>query len=231
MSLTVTFQGRKFQTSFDSEYTRLGDEWADAVTLRQLIDQLSQQSRVPAENIKLLSSGVVMLDMDAPLSFYGLGTGSKVMMLVDKRPKQNWGPSTTTTSPRIPPPTHPVLPKEPELPREERLFKLLNDQIEYTQTIIQPLFGAYKKHADDFLLHDKSSSNTLTPKQLHDEYARISESLLQCLLKIDGVECESNETELRAKRREAVRLIQGQLDILDGLKEQVVAHSKNLSSL
>ncbi|EGF81663.1 hypothetical protein BATDEDRAFT_87637 [Batrachochytrium dendrobatidis JAM81] len=57
MSLTVTFQGRKFQTSFDSEYTRLGDEWADAVTLRQLIDQLSQQSRVPAENIKLLSSG------------------------------------------------------------------------------------------------------------------------------------------------------------------------------
>ncbi|KAH6562808.1 hypothetical protein BASA50_010025 [Batrachochytrium salamandrivorans] len=404
MSLTITFQGRKFELLFEAEHSQLGDEWTDTVTLRQLAERLSSQCSAPVESIKLLASGgeasrhnshrsttghdpnrpintgpqsgrcnpmsprpaasttysspfsfsgqsntgshsspssglpqgaptsgvpgkssshhtsahphqhpshrdhlhgqranpdrndgqsitvsawgkitdfighgtstianfldrldgssnttanttssssssnaagekgswVVMLDMDAPLSFYGLHTGSRVMMLVDKRPRTNWGPTPPSTSssqssagystqanassnsPRV---------SEPALSREECLLKRLEDQINHTKTVILPMFNVYKERAEAFLATSALNPGEATPKQLQDEYACIGELLLQCLLKIDDVQCESDETVLRAKRREAVRFVQGQLDITDALRERVIAHSKSFASL
>ncbi|KAJ1341067.1 hypothetical protein BSLG_004537 [Batrachochytrium salamandrivorans] len=195
-------------------------------TIANFLDRLDGSSNTTANTTSSSSSSnaagekgswVVMLDMDAPLSFYGLHTGSRVMMLVDKRPRTNWGPTPPSTSssqssagystqanassnsPRV---------SEPALSREECLLKRLEDQINHTKTVILPMFNVYKERAEAFLATSALNPGEATPKQLQDEYACIGELLLQCLLKIDDVQCESDETVLRAKRREAVRFVQ-----------------------
>ncbi|KAH9266324.1 hypothetical protein BASA84_001174 [Batrachochytrium salamandrivorans] len=395
MSLTITFQGRKFELLFEAEHSQLGDEWTDTVTLRQLAERLSSQCSAPVESIKLLASGgeasrhnshrsttghdpnrpintgpqsgrcnpmsprpAASTTYSSPFSFSGqsntgshsspssglpqgaptsgvpgkssshhtsahphqhpshrdhlhgqranpdrndgqsitvsawgkitdfIGHGtSTIANFLDRLDgssnttanttssssssnaageKGSWGgsltieyyttyfyisindheptggptpPSTSSSqssagystqanassnSPRV---------SEPALSREECLLKRLEDQINHTKTVILPMFNVYKERAEAFLATSALNPGEATPKQLQDEYACIGELLLQCLLKIDDVQCESDETVLRAKRREAVRFVQGQLDITDALRERVIAHSKSFASL
>ncbi|KAL2911561.1 hypothetical protein HK105_208960 [Polyrhizophydium stewartii] len=247
MSLVVTFRGRRHEVLFEDEFEQLGGEWTDLVTLRQLRDRLSAQMGVNADHIKLAHAGVVMLDLDAPLSFFGIDSGSKIMMLVDTRPQDKWGPHQSQPSQQQPShghtqqqhPSHQQQPQQhhqppqPQLTPEQRLIQRLDDQLIHTETVIVPMLEVYQRNVEAFTSPDRADrpQPTLTQKQIKDEHAKITELLLQSLLKVDGVECESDMVDARAKRREAVRFIQGRLDIADALKERFNHSIKELGSL
>nr|KAJ3421814.1 hypothetical protein HK105_002205 [Polyrhizophydium stewartii] len=274
MSLVVTFRGRRHEVLFEDEFEQLGGEWTDLVTLRQLRDRLSAQMGVNADHIKKSSwsklvsflgqgvsavsemldpqkseqgSWVVMLDLDAPLSFFGIDSGSKIMMLVDTRPQDKWGPHQSQPSQQQPShghtqqqhPSHQQQPQQhhqppqPQLTPEQRLIQRLDDQLIHTETVIVPMLEVYQRNVEAFTSPDRADrpQPTLTQKQIKDEHAKITELLLQSLLKVDGVECESDMVDARAKRREAVRFIQGRLDIADALKERFNHSIKELGSL
>ncbi|CAH7667226.1 hypothetical protein PPACK8108_LOCUS1625 [Phakopsora pachyrhizi] len=63
-----------------------------------------------------------------------------------------------------------------------------------------------------------SQSAVKPVKSVNDEFVFLSENLLQSLLKLDGVQIESDWSEARVARKEGVRAVQGLLDRLDGLK-------------
>ena len=56
-------------------------------------------------------------------------------------------------------------------------------------------------------------------KHLMDAHAKISELLLQCLLKVDGVVCDFEA--VRLKRKETVKHFQELLDQVDALKRGI----------
>jgi hypothetical protein len=64
---------------------------------------------------------------------------------------------------------------------------------------------------------DRDSS--ITQKKLKESHMKVSELLLQILIKIDGVQCSTDT--LKAKRKDCVKFIQSQLDQADAAKSQV----------
>jgi len=77
------------------------------------------------------------------------------------------------------------------------------------------------KEVDEFLsaLPSDPQANALGPerlKSLQPTHARLSELLLQSLLRLDAVNAEGTWEEARKERKEAVREVQKVLDRLDG---------------
>ena len=66
------------------------------------------------------------------------------------------------------------------------------------------------------------NDDTITQKKLKENHLRVSELLLQTLLKIDCVQC-SNDA-LKAKRKDCVKFIQAHLDSVDAAKIKVESH-------
>jgi hypothetical protein len=64
---------------------------------------------------------------------------------------------------------------------------------------------------------DKDSN--VTQEKLKKSHLKVSELLLQILLKIDGVQCSTDL--LKTKRKECVKFIQSQLDQADAAKSKV----------
>ncbi|KAJ3080514.1 hypothetical protein HK102_002994 [Quaeritorhiza haematococci] len=125
----------------------------------------------------------------------------------------------------------------PATPESAMLNKLETAMTEIRSKLV-PMIEQYSEDVVRFMAvhspastsHPPSSTNpsnsTPTPKQLRDKYAQVSELLMQNLLKIDGVTAPPNatpevETEIRARRREAVKMVQGLMDRVDGLRERV----------
>lgn len=71
----------------------------------------------------------------------------------------------------------------------------------------------------------------LTKAENYKQHAFLSENLLQLLLKLDGIEIPNSEyTDARKFRKESIRKVQGILEQVDAVKENVGAGSTNPSS-
>eukprot|EP00842_Homolaphlyctis_polyrhiza_P004800 jgi/Hompol1/5320/HPOL_000764-RA len=188
---------------------------------------------------------VVMQDLTAPLSFYGIESGSKIMMLVDKRGTAAWQ-STAAASQRTQQQQQQQQPDEPiaTLSPEQHLIARLEEQIHFTKTTLAPMIEQYEANVAIFITQPASSTSQsildtttttttplLTQKAMQDEYAKLSELLLQRLIKIDGVDCPAEFADARSHRREAVRFVQSKMDFVDSLKESVAKVIRDRSSL
>jgi hypothetical protein len=100
---------------------------------------------------------------------------------------------------------------------EQRALGALEDIKEHVNLELVPLISEYQEVVLDFSTGKLTPDNT-TPKKLKDGHAKVSELLLQCLIKTDGITITS-ET-VRSKRKETVRYIQSQLDLVDSLKKK-----------
>ncbi|KAI8812979.1 hypothetical protein BJ742DRAFT_790665 [Cladochytrium replicatum] len=236
MSITVNSRGRRLELSFAQELRMYGEKWPEHVTLGNLLERCSNASQIPVNRIKLLHSKVFMKDSSATLSSYGVGTGSKISMLGDGEKFYDVPGSIPDSSPfrseheypslppraAPPPPTSRTPSNAPPPPPkyvnpEDKLIATLDALLDKVNFEIAPEIADYAASVEG--IRDRN----LTPqdvKRLQDTSLRCGEMLMQTLLKIDGVTVGENER-ARAKRKEAVKMVQGLMDRVDGLKERV----------
>ncbi len=75
----------------------------------------------------------------------------------------------------------------------------------------------YKEDVATFLALPKPGD----PKPLKDQSLRLSELLMQNLLKVDGVTCDSAYEMARLKRKQTVQFFQERLDSIDAMRDQL----------
>jgi hypothetical protein len=100
---------------------------------------------------------------------------------------------------------------------EQKALDMLDDIRTHFNSELIPMVSDYQAFVQD-LCDNKIKADTTTPKKLKDQHAKVSELLLQCLIKTDGITLTA-ET-VRSKRKETVRFIQSQLDLVDSVKKK-----------
>ncbi|KAJ3245741.1 hypothetical protein HDU77_009263 [Chytriomyces hyalinus] len=168
------------------------------------------------EDVK--GSYIMMKDLNASLIHYGIKSGSKIMMMGDNAP--------TPTGPR---PTATPKPSTPPMRPEQTAIHKLSEIDASLATTIMPLVEEYTNSATAYTLQTAESSNGthITAKKLKDGHARVSELILQTLLKVDEVLVGEND-ELRMRRKDAVRRCNALLDRVDAAKESVKAFDSKM---
>ncbi|KAJ3282366.1 hypothetical protein HDU76_008720 [Blyttiomyces sp. JEL0837] len=192
-------------------------------------------------------SYVMMKDLNAPLAHYGIKPGSKIMMIGDAAPAEpqprTSGFSTPTPQQQYSPSMNPTsnstkpLPTPPPSQHQETVhltpdalaLQKLSSIRHELEGKVNPLIDSYTTSVIEFTSAIEASREpTQTLKQLKDSHAKVSELLLQGLLKIDGVVVPEGHEEVRLRRKEAVKFVNGLLEKVDGLKERVAEASKYL---
>ncbi|KAJ3039023.1 hypothetical protein HDV00_012711 [Rhizophlyctis rosea] len=157
-----------------------------------------------------------MKDPSASLAKYGVKTGSKIFMMGDGAP-------IPTKPPPPRPNPQPAQPASSQTPSpESTLLATIQKHVDHTRQTLVPMVEQYSNTATTFLgAASNVSASSITPKQLKDEHAKVSELLLQSLLKLDGVVCPPELEVARAARKEAVRFVPPQLPRLDRILARV----------
>ncbi|KAJ3098294.1 hypothetical protein HDU97_004144 [Phlyctochytrium planicorne] len=137
--------------------------------------------------------------------------------------------SNTNSSAAPPQPPRP-LPKEPQykLAPEDAFLQKLEDVMSPLRSTIVPLIESYSALATSVI---GGTAEGVTEKQLKFEHSRISELLLQSLLKLDGAVVPGENDDLRAKRKLCVKEVNALLDRTDGIKERVMDALKSRPAL
>ncbi|KAJ3235212.1 hypothetical protein HDU81_000731 [Chytriomyces hyalinus] len=160
-------------------------------------------------------SYIMMKDLNASLIHYGIKSGSKIMMMGDNAP--------TPTGPRL---TAIPKPSTPPMTPEQLAIHKLSEIDASLGTTIMPLVEEYTNSATAYTSQDSSNDTHITPKKLKDGHARVSELILQTLLKVDEVLVGEND-DLRKRRKDAVRRCNALLDRVDASKESVKEFDKS----
>ncbi|KAJ3298162.1 hypothetical protein HK104_011083 [Borealophlyctis nickersoniae] len=224
MSVTVAWQGKKHDVQFPEAYAEAKEDWPSRVTLGELMERCARNARIPTDRCRLIYGGATMKDPSLPLSKYGIKNGAKILMVGDN-----------SGVPSHPPPPHAAdrrnnQQQTPNVetrsgPDESDMIKKVESHVENARRTLVPMIEDYSKQAVEFLGagNDQATSALPTAKQLKDSHAKISELLLQSLLKLDGVTCPPDFEAARASRKEAVRFVQSLLDRVDGIRDRVNA--------
>ncbi|KAJ3153657.1 hypothetical protein HDU86_005155 [Geranomyces michiganensis] len=102
---------------------------------------------------------------------------------------------------------------------EDGIIAGIEGHLAHVREIALPIVQQYVEQATAYIAN--ATSDSVPTKQLRDLHAKAGEVLLQRMIKLDGVTCAPGFDRARAKRKEAVRFIQSQLDIIDDLKKKV----------
>lgn len=97
---------------------------------------------------------------------------------------------------------------EEQVDPEQKALLELEDLYSHVNSTLIPMITEYKD-----MVHGPAEG--IREKKLKDGHAKLSELLLQCLLKTDGIVFSSDA--VRAKRKETVKFIQSQLDLVDAI--------------
>lgn len=206
--------------------------------LAALKDQLARMTRVPPERQKLMCSGVVMKDDGASLRRYGVKSRTQVLMLESGPPS----PAKPTPAP-VPPSEHHFDPSQKShqghqkhghgpahhhhlSPQEQDAIARLDAAVAQAVTVCQPQLERFSAMIEDYAKDSTAPPppnlglppNKTMKSYLQDEYRRVTEGLMKQLLSIDNVQVDESHVEARAKRRQAVKIVQGFLDQADAIK-------------
>ncbi|ORY52580.1 hypothetical protein BCR33DRAFT_693735 [Rhizoclosmatium globosum] len=164
----------------------------------------------------------MMKDTSAALQHYGIKNGSKIMMLGDAAPIPQPAPTSTplAASSSNASANASAQSLHTMTPEELALHKLAEIETTLTQTTT-PLVESYISLALEYTTTPISAIDPVQSKKLKDSHARVSELILQVLLKVDGVKVPEGDELVRGKRKEAVKRCNGYLDTVDGWKEKV----------
>ncbi|KAJ3188172.1 hypothetical protein HDU85_005322 [Gaertneriomyces sp. JEL0708] len=234
--ITVGWKGRRLEVRFrnEEEDAERNDEvdpsaWAKYVTLERLLQTCSRMTKVPIENIKLIFGGAAMKDLKSSLWSHGVRNGSKLMMLGDQKSRVD--PTRRSRSPRSSAKdTGTATSPTPDGPDSEEslIIHRLDKLVEGARNTILPMVDDYCREGEEFIENVQPAMEI--PKRLRDLYAKVSELLLQSLLKVDGVVLPPQGENARLKRRSCVKLIQSELDKIDKLRDRIVAATRNVTS-
>ncbi|ELU42702.1 BAG domain-containing protein [Rhizoctonia solani AG-1 IA] len=215
----------------------------DHYPLSSLRETLSQHTGLPPHSFKLVHSGAVMKDDNAPITAYGIRPGSVVALVGgDSVPPRSPythapAPAPTTTAhppapapapasnhspvnssmPPPPAPTQPITPSESPAP--------VNSQEAATITKIQSEWNSFRSkllpEVQSFLqVLAAPRQERPSPEELKQNHKKFAELLLQALLKFDAFQPEGEWSKAREVRKGAVKEVQSVLDKLDGMWEE-----------
>ncbi|KIM72086.1 hypothetical protein PILCRDRAFT_82179 [Piloderma croceum F 1598] len=166
---------------------------------------LAEYTHLPELSFKLIHAGAVMKDDNAPISAYSIRENSTIA-LVGSAPV----PIT------IPTQTHQQKARDREREKEPKTEQSTIAQI---QAEVDRVRKTLLPGVDIFLAglrgEDPSQPQTPTPTPTQ-EHTRLSELLLQSLLRLDAIQADGTWEAARLERKGAVREVQGLLERLDG---------------
>ncbi|KAF9222727.1 hypothetical protein BS17DRAFT_179145 [Gyrodon lividus] len=188
--------------------------------LGKLRADLAEYTHLPPTSFKLVHAGAVMKDDSAPLSAYKIRENSTIALIGGHSLPE--APSAAGV-PRPPPP------KQKALQTEEGTISAIHAELERVRSTLLPDVDAFVRA----LLHLPSDAETTTSAPTPDissslnssslskpsplDHTRLSELLLQSLLRLDALHMSGADwPEARQQRKAAVREVQGVLDRLDG---------------
>ncbi|PWN31921.1 uncharacterized protein FA14DRAFT_138405 [Meira miltonrushii] len=223
------------------------EQLPNQATLRNLKESISHFTSIPYEQVKLIMGGLVLKDERAPLSAFGIRTGSRLQLIGTSggvpiqgdRPGAKQSVFDEGSSGGAG-----KMSKGEELARrkkereedvsEQGLLTRINETVTDVRKDLLPEvleFEQSPKEAHSPAMATTSSPAELASRQeaLTKQHKKLSELLLRALLALDGVNVNSEET--RKRRKEAVKEVQGYLDRVDAtwsqLKEQFSSASKS----
>ncbi|TFK54121.1 hypothetical protein OE88DRAFT_1624912 [Heliocybe sulcata] len=162
--------------------------------LSYLRKQIADYTQLPENSFKLVHGGAVMKDDNAPISAYSIRPNSTIALI--------GGESLSEP------------PKSKSSKAEPRTEQSTLAQIRAER---QGVEDGLAKEVDAFVTTlPPSKPDQAQVKTLQPTHARLSELLLQSLLRLDAINAEGGWEEARKERKEAVREVQKVLDRLDG---------------
>ncbi|KAJ2064375.1 hypothetical protein GGH94_000737 [Coemansia aciculifera] len=191
------------------------DEDLRDTTLGQFKEVCREVTGVPSNGMKLIFSGATMKDDASPLAYYSIYPGATIKLIGRKEGAEKGVPATK------------------EEREENALIHKIDDIANEATDILSSRMQAYLADAqlymDQFLsgAMDGLDGDALSEikaterKKLNDAYMFINETLMQALLKIDGIQCTPDAEKARQRRRQAVRLLQSWMDQMDRKRESV----------
>ncbi|KAG2096954.1 hypothetical protein BD769DRAFT_1369242 [Suillus cothurnatus] len=197
--------------------------------LGKLRADLAEYTHLPLGSFKLIHAGAVMKDDSAPLTAYKIRENSTIALI---------GGHSLPSAPTPAPSSRPQ-PKVKEPPTEQSTITAIRTELDRLRTTLIPdvdaLVNALAPSAATTLSSPTSaptpasgsapthsSPSHPTPasgssKPTSSDHTRLSELLLQSLLRLDAMHLAGSDwPEARAERKAAVREVQGVLDRLDG---------------
>ncbi|WRT67232.1 uncharacterized protein IL334_004198 [Kwoniella shivajii] len=186
--------------------------------LSTLLATLSAQTSLPLDQLKLIYKGAVLKDSSLTISSYGIDDGS-TLVLVGKGgdiPSAPPGSSSTPSNTSTAGAGAGVIKKKNKQPETDNESVLVEWISSLVNSIINPLIPSIAT-----FISQTSPKSTNRPAHipsfdiLQKEHARLSELLLKGLLDLDGIHIQSGWNDARLKRKEGVKLIQGELNKVD----------------
>ncbi|KAG0701342.1 hypothetical protein DFH29DRAFT_927392 [Suillus ampliporus] len=199
--------------------------------LGQLRTDLAEYTHLPPGSFKLIHAGAVMKDDHAPLSSYKIRENSTIALI---------GGHSLPSAPTPAPSSRPSQPKVKEPPTEQSTISAIRTELERVRTTLVPdvdaLISALAPSVSTSAPTPGSAPQSFsspaqvppfpppypTPvsyssKPTSQDHTRLSELLLQSLLRLDAMHLAGSDwPDARAERKAAVREVQGVLDRLDG---------------
>ncbi|KAL7276751.1 hypothetical protein RUND412_000249 [Rhizina undulata] len=177
--------------SFPARAIAAGD-----VSVGDLRKRVKDATDIPYERVVLVSAGRNLTDDAAKLSDYGLAHGAKLLCIGSKgtasksKKKKSKSKSAAAAAAAAQAPPKILTPAEKIEAVREGVYSNFGDKIK------------------DFMENAPAEQD-----KREDAHRRVSETVMGELLKLDSI--ESSEPEVRARRKEVVKEIQGILDELD----------------
>lgn len=222
------------------------EQLPNQATLRNLKESISHFTSIPYEQVKLIMGGLVLKDERAPLSAFGIRTGSRLQLIGTSGgvPIQGDRPGAKQSVFDEGSSGVGKMSKGEELARrkkereedvsEQGLLTRINETVTDVRKDLLPEVLEFEQSPKE--AHSPAMSTTSSPAELASrqealtkQHKKLSELLLRALLALDGVNVNSEET--RKRRKEAVKEVQGYLDRVDAtwsqLKEQFNSASKS----
>ncbi|KAF7984198.1 hypothetical protein HWV62_15976 [Athelia sp. TMB] len=187
---------------------------------------LADYTHLPIGSFKLIHAGAVMKDDNAPLYAYSLRANSTIALIAPPAisPSHPSAPAAPAHKPRAPQ-------KAQEPKTEASTITAIRGEVAKVRGTLQPEVDAFlsslpapaqtqtRARTASSAGYPQAPQPTgrvlgqLTPAQTH---TKLSELLLQSLLRLDAMAPEGGWEDARRERKGAVREVQGVLDRLDG---------------
>ncbi|KAJ7045677.1 hypothetical protein C8F04DRAFT_444505 [Mycena alexandri] len=158
---------------------------------------VADYTHLPRDAFKLIHKGAVMKDDNAPISAYNIRQSSTIAVV-------EIGPPPS--APQQAPAPNPPIKQKPAAPvrSEQAVVSTIQTELANVRAELSP--------AVDHLLASAPGPQTPKPK----EHVRLSELLLQALLRLDAITTDGEWDTARRERKAAVKEVQALLDRLDG---------------
>ncbi|KAJ7217898.1 hypothetical protein GGX14DRAFT_598528 [Mycena pura] len=173
---------------------------APETPLRAVRDAVANLTHLPPDGFKLIHKGAVMKDDNASVSAYHMRESSTIAVV-------EIGP----------PPAQPQETPSAKQPPKQKAAAHVRSEQSVISTIHSELVNVRSEllPAVDHLLAAPAAPQSSKPK----EHIRLSELLLQSLLRLDAIVTDGEWEAARRERKAAVKEVQGLLDRLDSSRD------------